>query len=87
MRAFTLDSFGAAPALRSDVPEPRVGDDDLLVRVHASSVNPVDVFIAAGGLQGMAEHEFPVPSAACEEPAGAPSRRTTDRLTYSDIGI
>jgi NADPH:quinone reductase-like Zn-dependent oxidoreductase len=28
--------------------------------VHASSVNPVDVFIAAGGLEEMAEHEFPV---------------------------
>jgi NADPH:quinone reductase-like Zn-dependent oxidoreductase len=30
------------------------------VRVRASSVNPVDVFIAAGGLKEMAEHEFPV---------------------------
>jgi NADPH:quinone reductase-like Zn-dependent oxidoreductase len=60
MRAFTLDSFGAAPALRDDVPEPHVGDNELLVRVHASSVNPVDAFIAAGGLKEMAEHEFPV---------------------------
>lgn len=60
MRAFTLDSFGAAPALRDDVPEPHVGDSELLVRVHASSVNPVDAFIAAGALKEMAEHEFPV---------------------------
>jgi NADPH:quinone reductase len=60
MRAFTLDSFGAAPALRDDLPEPHVGDNELLVRVHASSVNPVDAFIAAGGLKEMAEHEFPV---------------------------
>jgi NADPH:quinone reductase len=60
MRAFTLDSFGAQPALRDDLPEPSVGDNELLVRVHASSVNPVDVFIAAGGLKEMAEHEFPV---------------------------
>jgi NADPH:quinone reductase-like Zn-dependent oxidoreductase len=44
VRAFTLDSFGAAPALRDDLPEPHVGDDELLVRVRASSVNPVDVF-------------------------------------------
>ena len=35
-------------------------DDGLLVRVHASSVHPVDAFIAAGALQGMAEYEFPV---------------------------
>jgi NADPH2:quinone reductase len=60
MRAFTLDSFGAAPALRNNVPEPNVGDNELIVRVHASSVNPVDAFIAAGGLKDMAEHEFPV---------------------------
>jgi NADPH:quinone reductase-like Zn-dependent oxidoreductase len=51
MRAFTLQSFGAQPALREDVPEPEVGDDELVVRVQASSVNPVDVLIAAGALQ------------------------------------
>jgi len=60
MRAFTLDSFGAEPSLRDDIPEPLFGDDELLVRVHASSVNPVDLFIASGGLKEMAEHEFPV---------------------------
>jgi len=60
MRAFTLDRFGAQPALRDDIPEPHVGDDELLVRVRTSSVNPVDVFIAAGGLKEMAAHEFPV---------------------------
>lgn len=59
MRAFTLDSFGAPPALR-DIREPQVGDSELLVRVHASSINPVDIFIAAGGLKKMVEHEFPV---------------------------
>ncbi|MGH3130584.1 MAG: NADP-dependent oxidoreductase, partial [Gaiellaceae bacterium] len=46
--------------LRDDIPEPRVGDNELLVRVHASSVNPVDVFVAAGALKEMAVHEFPV---------------------------
>jgi NADPH2:quinone reductase len=60
MRAFTLDGFDTAPALRDDFPEPRAADDQILVRVHASSVNPVDAFIAAGGLKEMAEYEFPV---------------------------
>ena len=60
MRAFTLDGFGQQPSLRDDLPAPVPGDGQLLVRVRASSVNPVDVFIAAGGLQEYAEHEFPV---------------------------
>ena len=60
MRTFTLDSFDARPVLRDDITEPQAGDDEALVRVHASSVNPVDVFIAAGALKDMAEHEFPV---------------------------
>ena len=59
MRAFTLDSFDAAPRLR-DLPTPEPGDDQLLIRVQASSVNPVDAFIAAGALKGMADYEFPV---------------------------
>jgi len=46
MRAFILESFDAQPALRDDVPEPAAGDHEVLVRVRASSVNPVDVFIA-----------------------------------------
>jgi NADPH:quinone reductase len=60
MRALTLPSFDAPPSLRDDVAEPQPGDDDVLVRVHASSVNPVDVVIAAGGLRQYAEYEFPV---------------------------
>ena len=60
MRAFTLDSFDVPPGLRGDIPEPHPGDTELLVRVRGSSVNPVDAFIAAGALKGMAEYAFPV---------------------------
>src|SRR5207244_2788606 len=60
MRAFTLDSFDSPPRLRDDMPEPRPADNELLVRVQASSVNPVDAAIAGGVLKEMAEHDFPV---------------------------
>jgi NADPH2:quinone reductase len=60
MRAFTLDSFESHPHLRDDLPTPAVGAGEVLVRVHASSVNPADAAIAAGMLRGMAEYEFPV---------------------------
>ena len=60
MRAFTLDSFESSPGLRDDLPTPAVGANEVLVRVHTSSVNPADAAIAAGMLKGMAEYEFPV---------------------------
>jgi NADPH2:quinone reductase len=59
MRAFSLDGFDTPPA-PSELPAPVPGDAELLVRVQASSVNPVDNAIAAGMLNGMFEHEFPV---------------------------
>ena len=57
MKAFTLDSFDTAPGLRDDLPEP---EGERIVRVEASSVNPVDAAIAGGMLKGMAEYVFPV---------------------------
>jgi NADPH2:quinone reductase len=60
MRAFTLDSFDTPPGLREDLPTPEVGPDQVLVRVQASSVNPIDAFIAGGYLKDMGEHQFPV---------------------------
>ena len=61
MKAIILDALGTAPALRDDLPAPTPGAGKLLVRVQASSVNPVDNAIAAGMLSGMGvEHEFTV---------------------------
>jgi len=59
MKAITFPGFGEAVGLR-DLPEPSPSDDELLVRVQASSANPVDNAIAGGMLEGMVEHEFPV---------------------------
>jgi NADPH:quinone reductase len=59
MRAFTLESFDSNPTLQA-VPTPQNAPNEVLVGVHASSVNPVDGAIAAGMMSGMVEHEFPV---------------------------
>jgi Zn-dependent alcohol dehydrogenase len=59
MRAITLESFDSGPTLQ-DIPTPQIAPNEVLVRVQASSVNPVDGAIAAGMLKDMAEHEFPV---------------------------
>ena len=61
MRAITLDSPETQPALRNDLPEPAPADNEVLIRVHASSVNPVDNSIAVGMLAQMGvEYEYPV---------------------------
>jgi NADPH2:quinone reductase len=61
MRAITLDFSDTQPALRKDLPEPTPGDNEVLVRVRASSINPVDNSIAAGMLAQMGvEYDYPV---------------------------
>src|SRR5215204_5532279 len=60
MRAITLEDFDSSPGLRQDLPAPTPADNEVLVRVSASSVNPVDNSIVSGMLKDMVEHEFPV---------------------------
>jgi NADPH:quinone reductase-like Zn-dependent oxidoreductase len=59
MRAIILESFDSSPALH-EVPTPQIAPNEVLVRVHASSVNPVDGAIVAGMMSAMVDHEFPV---------------------------
>jgi NADPH2:quinone reductase len=47
MKAIVLEDFGTAPVLRS-VPRPVPASGEVLVRVEASGVNPLDVKIVAG---------------------------------------
>jgi NADPH:quinone reductase-like Zn-dependent oxidoreductase len=62
VRAVAYDQFGGPEVLtlRDDLPDPPVGPDTVLVRVHASAVNPVDLLIRAGGLVGAFPHHFPI---------------------------
>jgi len=61
MRAASVDSADTSPALREDLPEPSPAENEVLVRVRSSSVNPVDNSIAAGMLAQMGvEYEYPV---------------------------
>jgi NADPH2:quinone reductase len=49
MKAIRVDEFGGPEVLRvSDVAEPSPGPAQILVRIHASGVNPVDTYIRSG---------------------------------------
>ena len=62
MRGIAYDRFGGVDVLqlRDDLPEPPVGPDTVLVRVHAAGVNPVDMAIREGYLAGAYPHHFPI---------------------------
>jgi NADPH2:quinone reductase len=61
MKAVTLDAFETPPRLRDDLPAPTPAAHEVLVRVHASSINPADNGIASGMLKQMGvEYEYPV---------------------------
>lgn len=58
MRAMTLSEFGGPKVLTMrDMPEPTVGEHDLLVEVYAAGLNPVDTKIRRG-MHG--DKEFPL---------------------------
>jgi NADPH:quinone reductase-like Zn-dependent oxidoreductase len=49
MRAFILDRYGSKVGLRAgEVPDPEVGETDVLVQVHAAGVNLLDSKIRSG---------------------------------------
>ncbi|MER7077996.1 NADPH:quinone reductase [Saccharopolyspora kobensis] len=61
MKAIVLDEYGGPEALRlTDLPEPKVAPGEVLIRVKAAGVNPVDWKLAAGGLDGLMETHFPL---------------------------
>ena len=50
MKAIRIHSFGEPDVLRfEDVPDPKAGKGEVLVRAKAIGVNPVDTYIRAGG--------------------------------------
>lgn len=61
MRAAVYDEFGGADRIEiREVDDPPVGPDTVLVRVRATSVNPVDWKIREGYLKGAYPHHLPI---------------------------
>lgn len=61
MRAVIAEQYGGPEVLElADIDVPHVGPNGVLVRVHASSVNPVDWKLRAGWLSGYWKLRFPV---------------------------
>src|SRR3954467_8267311 len=60
MKAFIVDRYGKADVVRAgEMPEPVLREDDVLVQVHAASVNPLDVKIREGTFKLVVPYRLP----------------------------
>jgi alcohol dehydrogenase len=61
MKAGLIDRYGSNDVVKvTDTPVPTMGPMDLLIRVHAASVNPVDVKTRNGQLKTLLKYRFPL---------------------------
>jgi NADPH:quinone reductase-like Zn-dependent oxidoreductase len=60
MKAFFIERYGKHNARIGEVPDPAVGVHDVLIQVHASSVNPLDSKIRAGEFKMILPYTFPL---------------------------
>jgi NADPH2:quinone reductase len=59
MRAIAVDEYGEMPMLMQ-LPDPRLEAGQLLIKVEAAGMNPMDRFIAGGGFQAIGPAQFPL---------------------------
>jgi len=59
VRALVLPAEGAPPVL-TDLPAPKPGNAEVLIRISASSVNPHDAMVASGAAARYMEYRYPV---------------------------
>ena len=61
MKAFIIDRYGKADVVHAgDMPEPELRADDVLVRIHAASVNPLDLKIRDGEFKLLLPYRMPL---------------------------
>src|SRR5579862_1910936 len=61
MKAARFHEYGGHEVLKyEDAPKPEPGPGELLIRVHATSVNPVDWKVREGHLKGMMNYTLPL---------------------------
>lgn len=59
MKAFIVDKYGTDGPRAADVPEPTVGDRDVLVRIAAASINPLDTMVRNGEFKQLLPYKRP----------------------------
>jgi len=61
MKAFIVDHYGSNDGVRAgEMPDPDLRDDDVLVQIHAASVNPLDLKIRDGKMKLILPYRLPL---------------------------
>ena len=61
MKAFIIDRYGSNDVVRAcEMPDPELRDDDVLVQIHAASVNPLDLKIRDGKMKLILPYRLPL---------------------------
>ncbi len=61
MKAFVIHRYGKSVALQAaEMPEPTLAEQDVLVRIHAASVNPLDAKIRDGEFKLLLPYRLPL---------------------------
>ena len=61
MKAFIVDRYGSADRVRaSEVPDPEMREDDVLIEIHAAGVNPLDSKIRDGAFKLLLPYRLPL---------------------------
>ncbi len=60
MKAFVIDRYGSDSVRMAEMPKPQPGESDVLVQIHAASVNPVDFKIRDGKLKLVLPYRLPI---------------------------
>jgi len=61
MKAFIVDRYGGPDRVRAgEMPDPEMGENDVLVQIHAAGVNPIDFKIRNGEFKLILPHRFPL---------------------------
>src|SRR4030095_5275596 len=61
VKAIRIHNYGGPEALQyENAPRPIAQAGEVLIRVHATSVNPIDWKVRAGYMRGLIPHSFPL---------------------------
>ena len=59
MKAFVVEHYGKDGLRAAEVPEPEVDDGDVLVKVSAASINPLDKMVRNGEFKRLLKYQTP----------------------------